>query len=459
MRHFPARATAPCVAAAIAATTPATASSLQMIYQGSDYPSAANLMSPIPSAYGQVVTGAFGGAALQGQLFVLVPGKHGSWTKILLHTFTPGTEVTDGAYPNQNLVADKSGNVWGTTSQGGANNTGTVFELIKPASKTASWTYRVAASLPVFFESPTGSVNLVFDRRGNLFGTSAIGCSVDACGSVFEVTAATLKGGSGPPKEILILPRDLGSPPSGLTIDPAGNLYATTYGGGSYSWGTVWEASPGKKGQPYGFQVIHSFCSILDQWNYCVDGYNPVAGVTYSKGMLYGTTIADGGDYTETNPDSGQPELFSSNGLIFALTPPQSGGAWGFTPLHPLRDYIGWNVFGPDFGVHNPLSTPEVSTSGGLVFSVATGGIDGGQSNVIYGAALTVDPVTGNETIVNNDFAVEASNLRSGPIADSYHPFPVHRDAKNRVFGQTLDAYDTGCGCYNYWGAIYMITP
>jgi len=63
------------------------------------------------------------------------------------------------------------------------------------------------------------------------------------------------------------------------------------------------------------------------------------------------------------------------------------------------------------------------------------------------------------DTIVNNDFAVAASNLRSGPAADIYHPFPIHMDAKGRAFGNALQTYDTTCTCTHYWGDIYMITP
>ena len=63
------------------------------------------------------------------------------------------------------------------------------------------------------------------------------------------------------------------------------------------------------------------------------------------------------------------------------------------------------------------------------------------------------------DTIVNNDFAVEASNLCSGPVADIYHPFPIHMDAKGRVFGNALQRYDTTYTCTHYWGDIYMITP
>ncbi len=460
MRLFQTRATVPCIAAAIAAISPAGASSLRMIYQASDYPSQTNLLSPIPAAFGQVVTGAFGGAASAGQLFVLVPAN-GTWTKTVVHKFDGATVATDGTGPNPNMVADGRGNVWGTTSQGGANNTGTVFELVRPATATGAWTYRVAASLPAFYESPTGSVNLAFDRFGNLFGTSAIGCSVDACGSVFEVPAATLKGGTAPAKVLLNLPRNLGSPPSGLTIDPAGNLYGTTTGSGvnSYAYGTVWEVSPGAKGKPYSFQVIHSFCSILDSYNYCVDGYKPIGGVVYSKGVLYGTTTYDGGSYTVTNPGSGQKQLEVSNGLIFSMTPPTAGGAWSFTPLHALHDFIGYNKGGPDFDVHYPISGGAISSTGGVVFSVADGGILGTQSDVIYGGVFSVDPTSHAETIVNRAFGVENNNTRSGPLSDLNNPQPIHLDAKNRVYGVAPSTYATSCACYSYWEAIYLITP
>jgi hypothetical protein len=459
MRHFPTRATAPCIAAAIAATTPAAASSLQMIYQASDYPSQTNLLSPIPVAFGAVMSGANGGAAAGGQLFVLTPGKK-AWTKTVLHTFTSATQGTDGINPSPNMVADSAGNVWGTTSGGGAYNTGTVFELIKPASKTGAWGYASVLSLPVFATSYGGSGSLAFDGKGNLFGISTWGCSQNDCGSLFEASAASLAGGGQTASVLINFPPNTYPPVAGLAIDPKGNLYGAFYGGGDYPWGGVWQIAPGKKKAPYTFQVIHAFCSILDQYNQCADGYFPQGGVTYSKGVLYGTTSTGGAGYTEINPGSGQPQLYEANGVTFAMAAPaQPGGAWTFTTLHEQEDYIAWNTPGPDYNVHMPQAAPVVAKGGALIFPTALGGVDGGLSNFIYGAVITVDPKSGSDAIVNNGFAVENGNLRSGPVADIYHPFPIHLDAKKRVFGNAGSTYDTSCTCTHYWGDIYMITP
>jgi hypothetical protein len=455
-----------------AAATGAAASSLTMIYQASDFPSATQLLPPVPVAYGQVI----GGTQTQGQdngqntgvgtLFVLTPGKKGSWVKTVLHTFTNETRATDGANPSLALVADKHGNVWGTTGGFGINNTGTVFELVKPAAKGGSWTYRYVAPLPVFQTSYGGSVALVFDKHGNLFGSSTTGCSQNDCGSLFEVTAATLAGGAAPAKVLINFPTSLdGTTPQGLTIDPSGNLYGTSQGGGGngpppYYDGTVWEISPGAKGKPYSFQFLHAFCSVVDTYNQCVDGNQPFAGVTYANGVLYGTTGFGGAGYVVINPDTGQGFTYGGNGEIFSLTPPATPGApWTFTTLHELVDYIGYNMPGPDYDVHTPQAAPVISSTGALMLPTALGGVLGGLGNFIYGSVISVDPSSDAEAIVNDDFGVENGMPRTGPLNDINNPRPVNIDSKNRVFGTSTSNFDTGCDCYHYWGDIWMVTP
>ena len=460
MRNVPTRATITAIALAGAAT-PAAASSLQMIYQATEFASHIDLLAPIPGAFGQVISGTnTGGDGGAGEIFVLVPGKQGSWTKTVLHNFSEETAPMDGATPDQNMVADKAGNIWGTTSQGGANSTGTVFELVKPPTKKASWTYKSVTSLPVFVESPRGSTGLVFDHQGNLFGVSDIGCSPNYCGSIFEVSQATLNGGGGAPVVLLNLPVALGQPSEGLTIDAAGKLYGTSSSGNGYPYGAVWQVSPGKKGQPYSFAAIHSFCSIIDTYGKCVDGFTPLGSVTFSKGALYGTTGSGGGAYVVTDPNTGFQYGDAGNGITFEMTPPgQTGGAWGFTVLHTLWDLIAWNTPGPDYMVHNPQSPPVLSSSGSVISQNSLGGTYGNAEYPIYGSVISVDPSGGGDAIVSNDFAVEANNTRGGPVASVNNPVPIHLDAKNRVYGIGLNTYDTNCVCTQYWENIYMITP
>ena len=459
MRPFPARATALCLAV-IPTAMPAAASSLTMIYQANDYASQTNLLPPIPGAYGQVISGATGGAASGGQVFVLIPGKKGAYTKSLLHTFSQATQATDGWTLSQTLVADSHGNVWGATSQGGANNTGTVFELVAPTTSTGTWGYKSAASLPVFPTSNGGADSLAFDSHGNLFGISAQGCSANDCGSVFEVTAATLAGGAAPAKLVINAPTSLGTTLTGLTLDTKGNLYGTTYGGGSYSYGTVWQISPGAKGQPYSFSVIHSFCSVQDSGGDCLDGFFPSGGVTFHKGVLYGTADDGGAPDFETNPNTGIAFNYGANGVAFAMTPPASpGAAWTYTTLHTQQDYVAWNTPGPDYNVHVPQTAPVVTSTGMVEFATVTGGVLGAAPNTIYGGVISVNPATGADSIVSNAFAVQSGTPRSGPILDINHPMAIHLDKANRVYGAAGSAYDAVHATYSYWGVIYRIVP
>ena len=472
-RHLRSTCSLAGILAVTAAAAPgAAASSLTMIYQASDFPSSTPLLPPVPVAYGQVISGtqtqgqADGGNYGSGTLFVLTPGKKGSWVKTVLHTFSSEGRATEGANPSLPLAADKQGNVWGTTATGGANNTGAVFELVKPAAKGGSWTYRLVAPLPVFQTSYGGAVALAFDKHGNLFGSSTVGCSQNDCGSLFELTAATLNGGTKPAKVLLNFPTTLdGTTPEGLTIDPSGNLYGTSQGGGGngpppYYSGTVWEISPGAHGAPYSFQIVHAFCSNVDLLSQCVDGNQPYGGVTFAKGVLYGSTGFGGAGYTIINPGTGIGQTYGGNGEVYSLTPPATSGApWTFTTLHELVDYVGYNTPGPDYDVHTPQSAPLLSSTGALMLPTALGGVFGGQSNYIYGSVLGVNASSGTETIVNNDFGVQNGDPRTGPLNDINNPRPIHIDSKHRVFGTSLSNFDTSCGCYNYWGDLWMVTP
>jgi uncharacterized repeat protein (TIGR03803 family) len=69
---------------------------------------------------------AAGGAAGYGIVFQLRRSSNGAWTEGILHSFP--SDSTDGAYPG-GLLPDAKGHLFGTTSGGGAEGVGTVFEI------------------------------------------------------------------------------------------------------------------------------------------------------------------------------------------------------------------------------------------------------------------------------------------------------------------------------------------
>jgi len=77
-----------------------------------------------------------GGIGGQGTAFVLEPptSRHGSWTMDVLHAFSGTTKTapasgTDGAAPAGGLLLDSYGNIYGTTTYGGAYGWGSVYKL------------------------------------------------------------------------------------------------------------------------------------------------------------------------------------------------------------------------------------------------------------------------------------------------------------------------------------------
>src|SRR5689334_17801488 len=121
-----------------------------------------------------------GGAYGYGTVFELSPNGNGSWTETVLHSFM--LNDPDGSEPSGGLVIDSAGDLYGTTPLGGANGRGAVFELSPGVS---GWTETVLYSFCSQLDCADGgspSSSLFMDKKGNLFGTG---------GLVFELSPAS----------------------------------------------------------------------------------------------------------------------------------------------------------------------------------------------------------------------------------------------------------------------------
>lgn len=174
-----------------------------------------------------------------GAVFELV-NSSGTYTYKLLYNFS-GTGG-DGAQPENNLVIDGSGNLYGCTSNGGPSNLGTLFELEKSSSGyTEKVLYSFAAGDPWPYNEDTG---LTMDGTGDIFGTSLVGSTPGSSGSAFEL----VKSSSGYAEKVLWnfqgTPVDGGNSCSELMLDSLGHLFGTCSGGGVQSAGIVFEIDP-----------------------------------------------------------------------------------------------------------------------------------------------------------------------------------------------------------------------
>jgi uncharacterized repeat protein (TIGR03803 family) len=177
-----------------------------------------------------------------GAVFELIPGSRGNWKAKVLHFF----KGKDGASPSGNMVFDRAGNLYGTTSGGGQYGRGTVFELTPQSNGT--WKEELLYSFNgIDGAEPAG---LIFEAAGNLCGTTQYGgasgprCRPYGCGTAFELTP----GSNGKWKENVLhifgSGKDGNLPQGGLIFDAAGNLYGSTASGGSFDGGTVFEITP-----------------------------------------------------------------------------------------------------------------------------------------------------------------------------------------------------------------------
>jgi uncharacterized repeat protein (TIGR03803 family) len=292
----------------------------------------------------------------------------------------------DGEHPNAGLVADAAGNFYGTTLRGGNNSCGcgTVFELSPPATPAGAWTETVLYS----FQSVNNDGNfprgaLVFDKLGNLYGTTQTG-GIGDVGTVFELSPPTTPGGTWTETVICYFtdPNPQGASPAGkLTFDGLGNLYGTTLTGGPAGAGTVFRLKPPTTtGGLWTENVLHTY--VFSDSN----GQNPGTSLVIRDGAVYGS--ARGGTASgiafRLVPKNGvwiQDILYNFNSAIEGGAPDggliidSAGNLYGM-----LYDGGNANCFGSGCGAVFELSPPTVA--GGpwkeTTLHTFTGGQDGG---------------------------------------------------------------------------------
>jgi uncharacterized repeat protein (TIGR03803 family) len=206
-----------------------------------------------------------GGDRSSGVVFKLRPDGR----EIVLHSFVP---IADGAGPYAGLVADKSGNLYGTTSGGGDGNSGTVYKITRPRNKTTLYSFTGGDDGNI----PEGG--LVIDAAGTLYGTTRFG-GANNLGVVFaiapdgqETVVHTFAGGS-----------DGLQPRGDLTLGPDGSLYGTTWLGGVNDDGVVFKITTSGEET-----VLHTFDDGAG-------GSEPYGRLFVTKkGTLFGTTSNGG---------------------------------------------------------------------------------------------------------------------------------------------------------------------
>src|SRR5207253_10252887 len=186
------------------------------------------------NVYGMAPTG---GAYGLGTIYKIHQGQNGTWNLRVIHAFTGGA---DGATGSAGRMILRHGHLYGAATAGGRYGSGVVFELTP--TQVGEWNFRTIYS---FRGQPDGSFPygaLLFDASGNIYGTTYYG-GANNIGATYALTPRA----NGEWREKVLYSfqggTDGNSPISNLVFDTAGNLYGTTSEGG-LGLGTIFELSP-----------------------------------------------------------------------------------------------------------------------------------------------------------------------------------------------------------------------
>ena len=377
-----------------------------------------------------------------------------------LYDFCSQPGCTDGLYPNGALVMDKKGNLFGTTTSGGAHGEGTVFEITASGVEKVLYSFCAAPSCT---DGSSPFDGLIIDKKGNLYGTTYSG-GAHGQGTVFKVSAT---GESVLYSFCAVLGcQDGANPYAGLTVDKSGNFYGTTLGGGSTNNGTVFEVNT--TGSEI---VLHSFENTPDF-------AFPYGGVTLdTKGNLYGTTWFGGAnnsggvyevgvDQTETrlydhwcafpctqDGDSSTAALLLSKGNLYGTS--TLGGAFAHGMVFQLnikkkKETILYSFAGvADADGAVPWAGLITDKSGNLYGTTSGGGVSGCSGGLQDGCGTVFElspSGTGQTESLLRTFANDAT--------DGANPYGgLLLDKTNKLYGTTR------LGGVNNGGTVFKITP
>jgi uncharacterized repeat protein (TIGR03803 family) len=351
-----------------------------------------------------------------GSVFELKPTSKGFWRESVLYVFNGG----GGTFPQGNLILDQAGNLYGTTIYGGAHNSGTVFELSH--NPNGSWTETVLHSFAGGDDGLYPVAGLVFDRAGNLYGTTAEGGTGDE-GTVFRLKPNP----DGSWMESVLFSfccGDGGLPQAGLILDQAGNLYGTTSFGGANGWGVVFKLTP-NPGAGWKESVLYSFCAPES----CGDGSSPVASLILdASGNLYGTTNYGGNNICSAG------RFKKGCGTVFKLTP-NPNGTWTESVLYRFRGRDG----------KYPVASLVMDGAGNLYGTTMKGGktsCNGSRCGVVFELTPS-SQVTWKETLLHR--------FSNHPGAYPYAGLAF--DSSGKLYGTTYG--DDG----STFGSVFEIAP
>src|SRR5271165_43180 len=322
----------------------------------------------------------------------------------ILHTFTANTQAPyDGEEPLGGVTV-YNGNLYGTTFGGGLYDGvgyGTIYEIAKSGKQY------VETVLYAFSGGLDGGypyyVTPVFDKLGNLYGTTAYGGTYGN-GVVFKLAGGILTtlhsfnsdGGDGY------------NPDAGVVLDTKGNVYGTAPGGGAYGYGVLYEITAA--GQ---YSILYNFTSGAD-------GGTPRNALVYKAGKLYGTAQSGGAGCTW------------GCGVIFEYTPAVGKKAAKFAVLHTFN--------GTD-GLY-PMYGALVLDKLGNIYGTT---LDGGPTN--QGNVYELAPDGTLTTLYNFDGQPDGSSPFGGVVLDT----------KGNIY--TTGAYGGNYGGEYGGGTVIKITP
>jgi uncharacterized repeat protein (TIGR03803 family) len=342
-------------------------------------------------------TTANGGDNSDGMVFEIAQGS-GVITTMVSFNGANGRNVVG------TVVLDSSGNIFGTTSQGGTSNVGTVYEITHGSG--------VISSLASFNSTNGGNlhVGVVLDSSGNLFGATYRG-GANNDGTVYEIAQ-----GSGAITDLASLEGTNGINPGGVALDSSGNLFGTASGGGANSDGTVFEIAQGSG-------VITTLASFNS-----TNGASPNGVIMDPSGNLFGTTYG-GGTYTD--------------GTVFELP-------WGM--MGPtITSSNASTIYGQSLTFTATVSSNVgVGPTGAVQFQ-----IDG--SNVGGAVSLSGNTATYTTSTLNaGSRSIVAVYSGDGNFASSTSPAITQSVAKLTQWGTYMLASFTGANGENAYDGVVM---